>query len=177
MIDRPEAQCETPRAAQENIEAVAQLERGFRNERTPSQRVADRIADLAGSIRFAVFHVLWFALWILINTGAFREISPFDPYPFILLSLIVSCEAVLLSTFVLVKQNRMSRAADQRAHLNLQIDLLAEREITKILQMQWLICRRLGIEEVLQDREAKDLSTETAVEKLATEVREGIPTD
>ncbi len=168
---------ETPKVAQQNIEAIAQLERDLLNARTLSQRIADSIADFAGSIRFAVLHLIGFALWIVMNTGRITGVLPFDPYPNILLSLVVSCEAVLLSTFVLIKQNRMSRAADQRAHLNLQIDLLAEREVTKILQIQQLMCRHLGVQEALQDAEAKDLSTDTAVESIATEVKQSLASE
>lgn len=163
--------------AQDNIRTVAQLEQQVLSERSASQRLADRLADFIGSMRFVAIHVVWFAVWIMINTGMIKGIRPFDPFPFILLSLVVSCEAVLLSTFVLIKQNRMSRAADQRAHLNLQIDLLAEREITRMLQIQRLICRSLGVEEALEDRETRELSTKTAVDALATEVKRSIPAE
>ena len=76
-------------------------------------------------------------------------------YPFILLAMIVSLEAVILSTFVLMKQNWMQRKTDQRDHLNLQIDLLAEKELTKVLQVLMLICTKLEIEEPEADKELK----------------------
>ena len=161
-----------PKAAQENILAVAKLEQEFLAQRTLLERIADAIAGFVGSMPFVCLHLLWFAAWGAVNLGWFPVVTPFDPWPFILLALIVSCEGVLLSTFVLMKQNRMSLAADKRAHLNLQIDLLAEKEITKILQMQRLLCARLGVEEVLEDREVTDLSRETAVETLAEELHE-----
>ena len=161
-----------PKAAQENILAVAKLEQEFLAQRTLLERIADAIAGFVGSMPFVCLHLLWFAGWVAVNLGWLPVVKPFDPWPFILLALIVSCEGVLLSTFVLMKQNRMSLAADKRAHLNLQIDLLAEKEITKILQMQRLLCARLGVEEVLADREVTDLSRETAVETLAEQLQE-----
>ena len=92
-----------------------------------------------------------------------------------LLSLCVSLEAVLLTTFVLMKQNRMSKRADQRNQLTLQVDMLAERETTKALQMLRAICERLGIEEQAREPETKQLSEETAVETLARELKRKIP--
>ena len=99
----------------------------------------------------------------------------FDPYPFIFLSMIVSVEAVLLSTFVLMKQNRMAERVDQRDHLNLQIDLLAEEEITKILQLQRLICERLQIPTATEDPIVSELAETTPVEMLADELRRKLP--
>ena len=91
--------------------------------------------------------------------------------------MLVSLEGVLLSTFVLIKQNRMSQRADQRNHLDLQINLLAEKEITKVLQLQRLICRKLEIAEADQDREVQELSNVTAIESLAREVVEKLPAE
>jgi uncharacterized membrane protein len=161
---------EPPQAAIENIRVVANLEKELQRERTTGERVADRIADFVGNIWFAIIHVSLIILWVLVNSRVVPLVTPFDPFPFILLALIVSCESVILSTFVLMKQNRMSLAADRRAHLNLQIDLLAEKEITKLLQLQELMCRHMGIP--ISDVEVHELSQETAVELLADEVKE-----
>jgi uncharacterized membrane protein len=166
-----------PNATLRNIESIARMEQQYSEGRTMLDRVADRIGDFTGSFRFVVIHVLAFALWFLINTGHFFGVRRFDPYPFVLLSMTVSVEAVLLSTFVLMKQNRMSRKDEHRDHLNLQIDLLAEKEITKILQMQRLICQRLGIEEALADSEAEEMSRTTSVDQVASELRDKLPKD
>jgi len=120
-------------------------------------------------------HVLGFTAWVLVNAGWLPGIKPFDPYPYILLTMFVSMEGVLIATFVLMKQNRMSRRADQRDHLNLQIDLLAEKEITKILQLNRLLCDHFGIREAERDHEVKELSRDTAVERLARELKKKIP--
>jgi uncharacterized membrane protein len=89
--------------------------------------------------------------------------------------MIVSLEGVLLSTFVLIKQNRMSKRADQRNHLNLQIDLLAEKEVTKMLQMQTKLCEHLGLADIGEDPEAKELSENTVVDTLAEELKRRLP--
>ena len=156
------------------IETVVQLEREMRDDRRPSDRIGDAIADFAGSMPFAVLHLLWFAVWIAINSGRLG-VRPFDPYPFTFLSMLVSLEAVLLTTFVLMKQNRMSRRAEHRDHLNLQIDLLAEKEITKMLRMQRMLCDRFGLKEASEDKEVEQLSEDTAVEALARDLSEKLP--
>jgi len=106
---------------------------------------------------------------MLLNTGD-RLQHKFDPYPFPMLGLVVACEAVLLSTVVLIEQNWMNRRDERREHLHLQVNLLAEQEITKVLYLQRLICKRLGITEAERDPELLELSRETAVEQLAEEL-------
>jgi uncharacterized membrane protein len=162
-----------PPSAQANINAIVRLEEQALKQRTVADRISDAIANFVGSIPFVAMHVAWFGIWVGLNAGLWK----FDPYPFALLCMLVSLEGVLLSTFVLIKQNRMSQRADHRSHLDLQINLLAEKEVTKILQLQRLICQRLGIEEAEADREVSELSHVTAVENLARELHSKIPTD
>jgi uncharacterized membrane protein len=162
-------------SARSNIESVARLEERSLEQRSVSEQVGDAIADFVGSIPFVLLHVTLFVCWVLINAGYVPFIPRFDPYPYVLLTMIVSLEGVLLSTFVLIKQNRMSRRADQRNHLNLQIDLLAEKEITKMLQMQRHLCDHLGLIDVGADPEAKELSENTAVDSLAEELKRRLP--
>lgn len=161
--------------AQENIQAVAKLEQEALEQRSPKDRIGDAVADFAGSMTFVIAQIAGFAAYAALNSGVVPFIKPWDPYPYILLALLVSLEGVLLSTFVLMKQNRMSRRAEQRNHLNLQIDLLAEKEITKMLQLQRLICDRMGIREAQADSEVLELSQHTAVEDLAKELEEKMP--
>src|SRR5205823_6209912 len=123
-----------PTHVQENIATIAKIEEECLERRSMVERIGDTVGSFAGSMPFVVLHLLWFLTWVLINTRIFSWIPAFDPYPFIFLSMIVSLEAVLLSTFVLIKQNRMSKRADQRAQLDLQINLLTEKEVTKNLQ-------------------------------------------
>ncbi len=158
-----------------NIRSVAELERTFEEKRSFIDRIADSIAEFSGSIGFIALHVLWFTSWFLINTGVVRWIPKFDPYPFIFLCMAVSVEAVLLSTFVLMKQNRMQRKTDQRDQLNLQIDLLAEKEVTKILQVLRLICQRVGVSETELDKELEEMTRMTSVDHLAEQIKTEMP--
>ena len=170
-------QTHTPRSTQANINTVASLEEEALNNRTPADRISDFIANFVGSMRFVILHLVWFGAWVAVNSGRFGTNLKFDAYPFALLCMLVSLEGVLLSTFVLIKQNRMSQRADQRNHLDLQINLLSEKEVTKILQLQRLICLRLGIEEADQDEEVKELSSNTAVDDIARELEQKMPKD
>jgi uncharacterized membrane protein len=167
----------TPQSARDNIETVARLEQQFLEQRNFKDRLGDNIAAFVGTMTFVIGHVIGFVIWAVVNAGVIPGIKPFDPYPYILLTMLVSMEGVLLATFVLMKQNRMSRRADQRDHLNLQVDLLSEKEITKMLQMQRRICEHLGIADALKDDEARELSQHTAVETLARELEKKIPSD
>jgi len=162
-----------PPSAEANINTIVRLEEQDLKARTMADRISDAIASFVGSIPFVAIHVAWFGIWVGVNAGLWK----FDPYPFALLCMLVSLEGVLLSTFVLIKQNRMSQRADHRSHLDLQINLLAEKEVTKVLQLQRLICHRLGIQEADTDREVVELSDVTAVDNLAHQLHEKMPMD
>ncbi len=114
-------------------------------ERTPLEHLADKLNGVASSTPFLAGHALWFAIWISWNTGLLG-FEPFDPFPFGLLTMIVSLEAIFLSTFVLITQNRMAAAAEKRAELDLQISLLAEHEVTKLVAMVEAVTKHLGIQ-------------------------------
>jgi len=157
-----------------NIEMIARLEQRYLEERTTRDRIGDAIAGFAGTMTFVLAHLIGIVIWFVVNAGAISFIRPFDPYPYVLLAVAVSLEGVLLSTFILMKQNRMSRRADQRDHLNLQIDLLAEKEITKILEMQRRLCLHFGLGD---DPEGAELSQHTAVEDLADALNEKLPSE
>jgi uncharacterized membrane protein len=117
---------------------------------------------------FVYFHVIWFGIWIVVNLGVFGN-QPFDPFPFGLLTMIVSLEAIFLATFVLISQNRLSVEADRRADLDLQIDLLAEYELTRILRMLDAIQDKLGIEND-SDKELTDLEKRVHPEDVLAEI-------
>ena len=154
-----------------NIRAIAEMQQHLSARRSVMDRIADVIGGFSGSMPFVILHVGWFTGWFLWNTGAIANAHRFDPYPFILLAMIVSVEAVLLSTFVLMKQNRMQRQSDTRAHLNLQIDLLAEKEVTKSLQLLRAICHKLEISEADLDTELAEMASATSVDTLAGDVQ------
>src|SRR4029077_15836633 len=114
-----------------------------------------------------VAHVLWFAVWVGVNS---LGRATFDRYPFNLLTLAVSLEAIVLTGFVLMAQSRMTREADKRAHLDLQINLLAEPELTAILKMQCLLAERIGIDVTGVDPRLEQLRTRTDVQQLAATI-------
>ena len=158
-----------------NIVTLHRLNREAAKNRGIQDKAADLITIFSGRMSFIYVHVIWFGLWILLNTGKFHA-RIFDPYPYGLLTMIVSLEAIFLSTFVLISQNRLSADADRRANLDLQIGLLTEHEVTRILQMLDAIQDKLGIEND-EDSDLADLEQGTkpedvlkAIEDLTTQV-------
>ena len=162
---------EPPRAVAHNIAEVVRLEREAAARRSLGDRVADLIAGFAGTVGFVLLHLLWFGAWAAVNTGLLPILPAWDPYPFQLLCMVVSMEGVLLSAFVLIKQNRMGALSEERSHLDLQVGLLAEQEVTKVLQMLERIGDRLGIAEAA-DQEAREMGRTTAVGGLARRLRD-----
>ena len=163
-----------PSIVRDNIETVVNIEQQFLERRTFVDRLVDSIASFSGSLVFVLLHLAVFAFWAVVNLGWLPSVRRFDPYPFPLLSTAVSVEAVVLSTFVLMKQNRMSKRAEERNHLHLQVNLLAEKEITKVLQTLSTICDHLGVQQHKSDPEMLEMSQNTAVNDLAEELREKI---
>ena len=94
---------------------------------------------------FIVLHAFWFAVWVGLNAGEGSRLVRFDPFPYPLLTMIVSLESIFLSLFILMSQNRSARQADQRSHLDLQINLLSEQENTKMISMLNAIAARVRI--------------------------------
>jgi uncharacterized membrane protein len=151
-----------------NIKSIEDHRREAEASRNLKERISDAITRISGSLAFVVFHAVWFAVWIFANLNPFG-IPAFDPYPFGLLTMVVSLEAIFLSTFVLISQNRQSAVADQRDQLDLQIDLLAEYEITRLLKLQDAMARHLDVPEPdsaeLPELE-QDVEPEVVLEKL-----------
>jgi len=144
----PSAQIRDPHLAhviEQNIHTIVDIRQSASQQRSKEERLADAITAFSGQMYFVYFHVIWFGLWIPINMGWFG-LQPFDPFPFGLLTMIVSLEAIFLATFVLISQNRLSAEADRRADLDLQIGLLTEHELTRALKMLDAIQDNLGIE-------------------------------
>lgn len=128
-----------------NIGALLERRRAEEKSKGPADRLADAINGFAGSIRFVAIHLLLFGAWIVVNLG-WTPLPRFDP-SFVVLAMFASVEAIFLSTFVLIAQNRMQAQADRRADLDLHISLLAEHEITRLLKLNIAIAQRLGIGE------------------------------
>jgi uncharacterized membrane protein len=152
-----------------NIQSHARLRSEDLSQRAIQERMADAITASSGRMSFVFLHALWFGLWVLLNTGWFG-IHPFDPFPHGLLTMIVSLEAIFLSAFVLISQNRSGTRADMRADLALHVVLLTEHEVTRALQMLEAIQERLG---VAHDPESDlaQLEMETRPEDILAEIR------
>jgi uncharacterized membrane protein len=128
-----------------NISAISEMQRRDVAARKPQERISDSITRFSGSTLFVLLHVIWFGLWILLNIGLIHlpYVSEFDPFPFGLLTMIVSLEAIFLSTFVLISQNRMSALSEKRAELDLQVNMLAEQKAAKTLELLEHIAQQL----------------------------------
>lgn len=150
-----------------NVDTVIRLEREVRERRTSGDRVIDGITAFCGSMPFVWVHVVWFAAWIGLDVT--RHGATFDPYPYQLLTLIVSLEAILLSTFILISQNRDAKLNDRRNHLALQIALLSEQENTKVLKMLDLIAHRLDAADE-SDPTIQVLEESTRPERLVEQI-------
>ena len=153
--------------SQINIETIIRLEEEAEKDRTTAERVSETIGHFAGTISFVVIQLGFVAAWIVINlTGA-----AFDPYPFFLLAGLLAFEAVTLTAFVLIRQNRMSLRADRRNHLALQINLLSEQEATKIIQMLGRMSKQMGIEGEVTDSETRELAADTSIDGIARDLQ------
>ena len=117
--------------AKKNVETIAKVGQQLAGQRTRMDRIGDTIASFFGTLRFIIAHALFLIGWLAFNLGLFPGVQPFDPYPFPFLGLIVGIEFIFLTTFVLMNQNLQSRREAQWAHLNLQLAMLAEHEVTK----------------------------------------------
>jgi uncharacterized membrane protein len=158
--DRPERHPVLAGVLERNIRTLLAHRERRADQRTLQHRIADAITNFSGNMAFVYLHVVWFGGWIAWNLGAFGG-KPFDPFPFGLLTMIVSLEAIFLATFVLISQNRISVDAERRTNLDLQIGLLTEHELTRALKMLDEIQDHLGI---VQD-------PGTDLEELEAEVR------
>jgi uncharacterized membrane protein len=181
MVNPTPPDAENVRRAAEQIErniaAIVRMEQASLENRPLGDRVAGAIGGFVGSIKFAVLHVALVTGWLLLNRS--DSTWTFDPYPHSWLMLLLGSEAILLSTFVLINQHQMQKIADRRAHLNLQIDLLAESEMTKIVSTFQAIAEHLGVPGVEEDEELRDLAVATEVEQVAQVIEAQLsgPTD
>jgi len=153
---------------EKNIRTIIHLRTKAANERSLQSRIADAITSFSGRMIFAYVHIVWFGIWILLNTGWFG-LRAFDPFPYGLLTMIVSLEAIFLSTFVLISQNRLGEETERRADLDLHIGLLTEHELTRVLQMLDAIQDKLGVVDH-ENSELADLEMETKPEDVLAEI-------
>ena len=154
-------------AAATNLRTIAEIERSSQANRSRIQVFTDHITAAASSFPFIIVHVIWFVAWIAFNTFSSRR---FDVFPFNFLTMLVSLEAILLTAFVLMSQNHLTLLADRRAHLDLQVNLLAERELTAILKAVCLISDKIGVDVTQCDTNLDELLGRTDVKKLSDQL-------
>lgn len=146
-----------------NIEALIRHRKEHDAKKTIEEKVADRVTRFTGSMVFVYIHFVLFGTWIIWNLG-WLGLRPFDP-SFVVLAMFASVEAIFLSTFVLISQNRMNIQADKRAELDLQISLLTEHEVTKLITMVTAIAKKMELEDAY-DAEIEELSKDVHPEKV-----------
>ena len=153
-----------------NIESILQLEKDDEREFSTFHRVSHAVGWFVGTIYFVLFQCIFVLVWIASNTRLLGSGHTFDPHPFPLLSTVLAMEAVLLTSFVLIRQNAMDLRSERRNHLDLQINLLAEKEATSILNILREIVDHLEVD-VSADAEREELAEDTAVESIARDLR------
>ena len=152
-----------------NIVTMAEVRAAEQARATLQDRLADILTRFSGNMWFVYVHMVWFGWWMAQNMGWIGH-NRFDPFPFGLLTLIVSLEAIFLATFVLISQNRAAVVADMRADLDLQIDLLAEYEVTQLLQLVRKVAEKLEVEEC-STPELRELSRPVVLREIIDELR------
>ncbi len=153
-----------------NIRALLARQREEERQRRLQDRIADAITAFTGSMAFVYIHLVLFGLWIAINLGWIPPVPRFDP-SFVILAMVASVEAIFLSTFVLITQNRMAALADKRADLDLQVSLLAEHEVTRLITLVQAIAQHMGLEES-RNPELSELAHDVHPEKVLERIEE-----
>ena len=174
-MDNPMPRRAAENPTQYNIEAIAKLEHDALDRRTLTERLSDVTTKLVGNLGFLLTHLIVIASWSVLNLHVIPGLKAFDPFPFGILALVVSSESVFLTIFVLISQSRMARQAERRSHLDLQVGMLSEQELTTILQMLQKLCQHVGVNVDSSRQEVQSFSKTTDVHKLASELEDKIP--
>ena len=152
----------------QNVDTVSQLEEAARRQRTSTDRIAEAIANFCGSMTFVWVHVVWFSSWILLNL--IPGLPHFDQFPFTFLTLVVSLEAIFLSTFILISQNLETRISERRSHLDLQLNMLSEQENTKMITLLLAIAEKVGAD-LSHEPHLAALTEDTMPERLVEQIK------
>jgi uncharacterized membrane protein len=171
----PPQQAELSSALARNIDALKRRRSREEREATLEERIAETITQFTGSMLFVYLHILIFGFWIVANLGWIPHVPKWDE-SFIVLGMAASVEAIFLSTFVLISQNRMARAADKRAELDLQISLLAEHEITKLVGLTSSIARHMSIN-TGKEAELEEIQRDVSPEAVLDEIEAARPNE
>jgi uncharacterized membrane protein len=162
---------------QEHIDLIAKHEQEFLAQRTHTERLGDRMASFIGSLTYVAIHIMLGLVWIAWNTLPVHAFPHFDPVPFPLLDVLLAFEAILVASFILMRQSRMSRRAEERDHLMLQVLMLTEREITASLGIQREIAGSMGLHKIAADQEVTQLSQQTSIDEMAHIIKETLPSE
>lgn len=144
-MDTHQSQPDRPQGFGRRRRVIKSLKAQADARRTPAERFADWLTDFFGTVGFLVLNAVWFVIWIILNMGWVPGIQPFDPFPFGLLTMVVSLEAIFLAIIVLISQNRAAKIADLREEIDLQINTMAEEEVTKMIQLQLKLLEKNGV--------------------------------
>jgi len=165
MVDKNEvgSSPQTAKIVERNIAALLQRRKDEEARKSREELIADQVTRFTGSMFFVYLHLALFGAWIIWNLG-WLGFKAFDP-SFVVLAMFASVEAIFLSTFVLISQNRMNIQADKRAELDLHVSLLSEHEITKLITLVTAMAERMGLEEAI-DNEISELKKDVHPEKV-----------
>lgn len=153
-----------------NVESIAKMETASINNRTFGERWADYVAACVGSWFFLIIQSVLLLVWMTMNVVALW--TSWDPYPFVLLNLVLSFQAAFATPIILMSENRQARLSERRNHLDLQINMLAEQENTEQLRLLRLICEKIGIE--IPDQEEKVLEESTDAGEITRQIVESV---
>lgn len=152
---------------------ISRLKSKAISSRSYTEKIADWITKSFGSLTFLLLNISFFVLWIIVNLGFVPNIVPFDPFPFGLLTMLVSLEAILLTIFVLISQTRIGRIANLREDIDLHFEIITEEEITKLMQMTKLIAEKNKIS-LEDDMELKEMLKPLDLEKIENALEKNI---
>jgi len=167
----------SPTFTQKNVKdrrlMIERLKSKTISTRSSTEKIADFITKSSGSLTFLSLNILFFVLWIIINLGFVPGIAPFDPFPFGLLTMMVSLEAILLCIFILISQTRFEKLENLRENIDLHFEIITEEEITKLIKMTKLIAEKNQIE-LGNDLELKEMLKPIDLEKIEKALEKNI---
>jgi uncharacterized membrane protein len=158
---------------QQSRQMIHSLKEKQEAKRSRAEKMADWMTKTFGSMAFLMVNLFWFALWIAVNLESIPGVTAFDPFPFGLLTMIVSLEAIILAIFVLISQNRAEEIVDLREEIDLQVNLLTERELTKVMHIVCAIAEKQGID-LSQDDELQTMLQPAPMDKIEQALEEQV---
>lgn len=145
-------------------------------KRTIVEKLADWMTQRLGSVGFLFFNAIWFSAWISVNLGWIPAVEPFDPFPFGLMTMVVSLEAIFLAIIVLISQNREAKIADLREEIDLRVNMMAEEEISKIIELLSQLLKKHGID-VSHDPQVAQMIKQTSSAEIERNLEKELNSD